>query len=570
MDDKVSEIRKLNNIVEVISGYIPLVKKGKNFFGVCPFHDDTNPSMSVSEDKQIYKCFSCGASGNVFNFVMDYEKVDFKTALNILGDRVGIKTNNVITNNKNDKYIQMYDIAAKLYQNNINTSLGNEAISYLEKRSINKELIKEFRIGLSLLDKNNLTNILLKKNYTKKEMEDLGLGNGSTDLFINRIMFPLFNLNGEVVAFSGRIYNTKSDSKYINTKETKIFKKGELLYNYHKARDFVRKEKVLVIVEGFMDVIRLYTIGIKNVVALMGTALTKEQTTLIKRASNNIIICLDGDSAGQKATFAVGEELEKNGLNVKVITLKENKDPDEFILKYGKDEFLSLYNNPKDYIEFKTNYLKKDEDLTTIEGKSIYINKVLADIAKQTDLIKQELMLDKLSKEFEINIEILKNKLQNLMKYSKIEALKKEETHVNKNIDKYTKATYRILYSMLNSYDAVKTYIKKLNYLPLKEARYLANDIIYYYKMHGTLILADFISTLYDKPDLKKLLDYILNIEIEDSNNYDIDEYIKVIDGYNKNQEIKRLKEKMKDEPDVLKKASIAEEIRKLKIGVES
>ena len=393
MDDKILEIRKLNNIVEVISGYLPLVKKGKNYFGVCPFHDDTNPSMSVSEEKQIYKCFSCGASGNVFNFVMDYEKVDFKTALSILGKRVGIEVGNYKKLNVSDKFIDMYSIACKLYQNNINTDLGKEALSYLNSRGINKELIKEFKIGLSLLDKYNLTNILLKKDYTKKEMETYGLGNGDSDLFINRIMFPLFDLNGNVVAFSGRIYNSKSESKYINTKETKIFKKGNLLYNYHRAREFVREAKTLVIVEGFMDVIRLYSIGVKNVVALMGTALTKEQITLIKRASNNIIICLDGDGAGKKACFGVGEALEKEGLNVKVISLKENLDPDEFVIKYGKEAFLSLYNSPIMYSEFKINYLKEGQDLSSIEGKTNYINTILKDIAVEPDIIKQEFML---------------------------------------------------------------------------------------------------------------------------------------------------------------------------------
>ncbi len=570
MDDKILEIRKLNNIVEVISGYLPLVKKGKNYFGVCPFHDDTNPSMSVSEEKQIYKCFSCGASGNVFNFVMDYEKVDFKTALSILGKRVGIEVGNYKKLNVSDKFIDMYSIACKLYQNNINTDLGKEALSYLNSRGINKELIKEFKIGLSLLDKYNLTNILLKKDYTKKEMETYGLGNGDSDLFINRIMFPLFDLNGNVVAFSGRIYNSKSESKYINTKETKIFKKGNLLYNYHRAREFVREAKTLVIVEGFMDVIRLYSIGVKNVVALMGTALTKEQITLIKRASNNIIICLDGDGAGKKACFGVGEALEKEGLNVKVISLKENLDPDEFVIKYGKEAFLSLYNSPIMYSEFKINYLKEGQDLSSIEGKTNYINTILKDIAVEPDIIKQEFMLEKISKEFEINIEILKNKLQNLMNYSKIETLKKEEPAKKKSIDKYTKATYMILYLMLISYDNVKTYVNKINYLPIDVARYLANDIIYYYKTNGSLVLADFISTLYDKPDLKKLLDQVLEVEDSNFNDSDINSYIEVIKGYNKDQEIKRLKKDMSLEPDTYKKALIAEEIRKLKMGVES
>jgi len=195
MDNKINEIRSANDIVEVISSYIPLTKKGKNFFGVCPFHDDTNPSMSVSEDKQIYKCFSCGASGNVFNFVMDY--------------------------------------AVMLYRNNLDSILGKEAKEYLKKRQIEEEVIKHFKIGLSTTKRDDLTKILTQKGYTLKELDTYGLGNGTSDLYINRIMFPLFDIGGKPVGFSGRIYNTTSDSKYMNTKETPIFKKGEILYNYY-------------------------------------------------------------------------------------------------------------------------------------------------------------------------------------------------------------------------------------------------------------------------------------------------------------------------------------------------
>ena len=223
MDGKINEVRSANDIVDVISSYIPLEKKGKNFFGVCPFHDDSNPSMSVSKDKQIYKCFSCGASGNVFNFVMDYEHVDFKEALSILAKKAGITLNNVnlkSKENKYDKYYKMYEITLKLYQNNLNSNLGSSAKEYLHKRGITDELIKKFKIGLATTSKDNLTKILNSKDYTNKEIELYGLGTGTNDLYINRIMFPLFDVSNNIVGFSGRIYNTNSSSKYINSKET--------------------------------------------------------------------------------------------------------------------------------------------------------------------------------------------------------------------------------------------------------------------------------------------------------------------------------------------------------------
>lgn len=566
-DEKIKEIRNAVDIVSVISSYIPLVKKGKNYFGVCPFHDDTNPSMSVSSEKQIYKCFSCGASGNVFNFVMDYEKVDFKEALNILSKISGIPLDKTYVSKprKYEKFYKIYDLSCKYYQNNLSCEDGTFAKDYLYQRKIDDELIKVFKIGLSKTG-NNLTELLTKKDYSMKELELIGLASNNRDLYQNRIMFPLFNITGEVVGFSGRIYNGKSDSKYINTKETPIFKKGELLYNYHLAKEEARKEKKLIIVEGFMDVIRLYSVGIKNVVALMGTALTKEQITLIKRVSNNIIISLDGDSPGKKACYNVGEALEEAGFDVSVITLKENLDPDEFIIKYGKEEYQKLLDNPYSYNEFKVNYLKEGKDLTKIEDQTMYINNVLESLKNEEDEIKVELILKKITLEFGIDIDILRKKLQNIKKCSKIEAFKKVEVKkVSK--DKYQKATYGILYYMLYNKECRKIYEKQLNYLPDETSRYLANEIIYMFKQDDNLLLADFITTLTDKPELKKLLDEVLNYEQDLSNLGCFNEYITDIYGYNKNQEIKRLKDLMKKEVDPEKQALLAEKIRLVKIG---
>lgn len=566
-NDLVKEIRNSVDIVSVISSYIPLVKKGKNYFGVCPFHDDTNPSMSVSSDKQIYKCFSCGASGNVFNFVMDYEKVDFKEALKILGNICGIKVNNYESSKprQNERYYKIYDLACKFYQNNLSTKDGNQAKVYLHNRGINDELIKTFKIGLALNNK-SLTDVLINNNYNFKDLEVIGLGYNHKDLYINRIMFPLYNITGEVVGFSGRIYNTKSDSKYINTKETPIFKKGELLYNYHLAKEEARHEKKLILVEGFMDVIRLYSIGIKNVVALMGTALTKEQITLIKRVSNNIVICLDGDGPGKKACYNVGNDLLKEGLNISVISLKENLDPDEFILKYGEKEYKSLLENPLNFNEFKINYLKEGKDLTKVEDQTSYINTVLESLKNEEDIIKIELILKKISLEFAINVDILRNKLQNIKKCSKIETFKKVEVKEEK-IDKYQKSSYGILYYMLHVKECRKIFEKQLNYLPEQNERYLANEIIYQFKQDDNLKLADFITTLNDKPPLKKLLDEVL-LQEQDLSNMDLfNEYMSVVCGYSKNQEIKRLKSLMEKETNPEKKCLLAEKIRLIKLG---
>lgn len=570
MDNKLVEIRNANDIVEVISGYLPLTKRGKNYFGVCPFHDDTNPSMSVSSDKQIYKCFSCGASGNVFNFVMDYEKVDFKEAVSILAKRAGISLGSSALfkrSNKFDRYYEMYEVALKLYQNNINSAFGEAAINYLNERGISKELIKEFKIGLSL-NKDSLSMVLVNKGYTNAEIERFGLGSGVHDLYINRIMFPLFDTNNRPVGFSGRIYNNSNNSKYINTKETPIFIKGDLLYNYYNCKEYVRHEKKLIIVEGFMDVIRLYSIGIRNVVALMGTSLTKNQISLIKRVTSNVYLCLDGDSAGRSAMNSIGEVLASSGFSVSVINLDGGYDPDEFILKYGENRFRSLYENAISFSEYKIIYMKEGIDLNDLDQKTNYINEVLKEVKSEDDLIKQEFMLKRIALEFDIDINILKNNLKNIQKCSKIKALSKSPIKVVK-INKYDKATYNIIYTMMCNYEACKYFEKKLNFLPRREERYLSNEIIHAYKVDGKLVLADFITKLSDKPELFGVLQTVLSNVYEESSFEAFKDYITVIRDYNKDQSIKRLKSLMSEESDPVKQAEYLEKIRLVKMESE-
>ncbi|MDO4369121.1 MAG: DNA primase [bacterium] len=570
MDNKLVEIRNSNDIVEVISEYLPLTKRGKNYFGVCPFHDDTNPSMSVSSDKQIYKCFSCGASGNVFNFVMDYEKVDFKEAVSILAKRAGISLGSSALfkrSNKFDRYYEMYEVALKLYQNNINSAFGEAAINYLNERGISKELIKEFKIGLSL-NKDSLSMVLVNKGYTNVEIERFGLGSGVHDLYINRIMFPLFDTSNRPVGFSGRIYNNSNNSKYINTKETPIFIKGDLLYNYYNCKEYVRHEKKLIIVEGFMDVIRLYSIGIRNVVALMGTSLTKNQIALIKRVTSNVYLCLDGDSAGRSAMNSIGEVLASSGFSVSVINLDGGYDPDEFILKYGENRFRGLYENAISFSEYKIIYMKEGIDLNDLDQKTNYINEVLKEVKSEDDLIKQEFMLKRIALEFDIDINILKNNLKNIQKCSKIKALSKSPVKVVK-INKYDKATYNIIYTMMCNYEACKYFEKRLNFLPRREERYLSNEIIHAYKVDGKLVLADFITKLSDKPELFGVLQTVLSNVYEESSFEAFKDYITVIRDYNKDQSIKRLKSLMSEESDPVKQAEYLEKIRLVKMESE-
>ena len=289
--EEINQIRSSVDIVDVISNYLPLTQKGKNYFGVCPFHDDHSPSMSVSKEKQIYTCFSCGATGNVFKFLMDYENITFPEAIQKVANQAGISVDlHIKSHQVNQTYQKLYDIydyTLKCYQNHLNTESGQVAKEYLKDRNISEEIIKEFQIGLSFQKRDQLTKMLLRKDYSNQALLRSGIviqnEYGYADIYYDRIMFPLYDMMGRVVGFSGRVYHGEKEFKYVNTKETEIFKKGELLYNYHRSKDIARQKNQVIVMEGFMDVIRAYTIGVQNTVATMGTAVTKQQALSLKK-----------------------------------------------------------------------------------------------------------------------------------------------------------------------------------------------------------------------------------------------------------------------------------------------
>ena len=570
-NDLANTIRSKVDIVDIIGERIPLVAKGKNFFGVCPFHDDTNPSMSVSREKQIYTCFSCHATGNVYTFLMNYEHIDFKEALKYLGDRVGINTGNVKVTKKTTKYDKLYDaynLSLKYYQNNLNSSLGKVAKKYLSERKIDESLIKEFEIGLSLDSKDDLTKLLTGKDYDLVTLNRIGLSSDNHDIYNNRIMFPLYDISGRVVGFSGRIYNKEDSSKYINTKETDIFKKGEMLYHYHIAREECRVKKAVIIMEGFMDVIRATSIGIKNTVALMGTALTKEQINLIKRLSNNIILCLDGDDAGQNATLSIGNHLLEQGIETKVVVLPNPDDPDSFILKNGKERFQGLLENAINFSDYKMQRLREHVNFSSDEEKANYINKVIEETSKINDPIRVEVILKRLAKEFDIGYNTVEMRYNSLIKNThQKEKVKIPQKKVTKK-NKYTKAFEQIIYFMLNN-DWIITQVERERLIfPNEVMRSACSEIIYYYQKYGSINVADFYTYIQDKENIALLINNILASDyIETTNKDELFLYFKVAKEYIKNQEIQRLTGLMKKEVDPLEQAKIVEKIRKLRLG---
>lgn len=570
--DLIQEIRSKLDIVDVVSSYIPLTKQGKNFFGVCPFHDDNHPSMSVSREKQIYRCFSCGASGNVFTFVQNYEQISFRETLALLAKQAGVElTGNFKVSEKKSKYdhfYQIYDLSMRVYQNNMMSNIGLSAKKYLKERGITDSIIKEFGIGLAGGTSDQLTKLLEKKGYLVKDLNAIGLSIQERDIYQDRIMFPLFDTYGKCVGFSGRRYLNEEGSKYINTKETPIFIKGNTLYNYHRAREHVRLKKQVLVMEGFMDVIRSSTADVKNVVALMGTAMTHEQVLLLKRLSNDIVLCFDGDDAGRHATIVNGEELDKNGFSVRVVELSGGDDPDTYILKYGAESFQNLVQSAITYHDFRIKNLKNGKNLNSDEEKAEYVHEVLKEASQIKDEIRREIILKNLAIEFHLSYNTLDKKLTELLQEKDISPTK-EMIPVKKSLkDKYFVAPRAVLYYMMQKKEVLDYYNQENIFFPEEKFRTFASEISYFSKKCGIMSLADFYTYLSDKEELLSLLHEIMELNLEDDIPFEaVLDYIQVMEKDYKNREIKRLKEMIRMSPDLNEKAMLSERVRSLRIG---
>ena len=563
-EETISKIRKENNIVDVIGDYLPLVKRGKNYFAVCPFHDDHSPSMSISEEKQIYRCFVCGASGNVISFVKDYEKVDFKEALEILGKRAGINLNidkKEITSPYKEFY-DIYNISKEYYKNNLNSKDGESAREYLNNRKLNKETIDYFDIGLSL--DGGLCKGLSNK-YDKNKLVQLGLCNSEIkDLFHNRIMFTIKDNNGNTVAFSGRKYTNIDEPKYINSKETVIFKKGNILYNFCNSKDYIRKQKEIIISEGFMEVIRLHTIGIDNTVALMGTSFTNEHLNIIKNLKCKVILNLDQDDAGKTATIAIGDTLIKNGIDPTVIIFSKYKDADELISSEGKESFVNAYNRRVNFIDFKLDYLKKNKDLNNAEDLTKYIKDSINAIDLIDDDILRELKIKELSNKYGIDEDIIRSKITNTTVIERKEIPKVVKKNIRYN--KYDISEIRLLYLMMNNPELIKYYENNLGYMNDKERKRFANEIIKFKNKNKIFDLGDFICYTMQVKELDEVFKSVMEYNNIDSYTMEeVDDYIITIKQKKVNEQIDLLREKMKNTIDINEKKELASKIENIK-----
>ena len=572
-DNEIEQIRKSANIIDIISSYIPLTQKGKNYFGVCPFHEDHSPSMSVSEEKQIYKCFSCGAAGNVFTFVSEYENVKFLEAVKIVADKCGIPFHGTITKERpkvNKEEDEIMSIALKFYQNNLQSTEGKAAKEYLKKRALDETVIKEFDLGLALGGNVSLNKLLLSKKYSTDTLIKLGLVNEHdgyiNDIFKYRIMFPIHDLDGNVVGFTGRIYENNDQAKYINSKESVIFKKGQILFNYHRAKSEIKRKKEVILVEGNMDAIRMYSSGIKNVLALMGTSLTKEQVSIIKSLRANIILMFDNDNAGEIATYQNGTILEEAGLNPQIVRISGPKDPDEYIIKNGAHALMENIRSPISFLDFKLKYFKKDKDLSKVDDLANYIKEIIKDLKNLPDELTRELTLKRISEDYDVSLDLLHSEL------AKLNVKKANESPPKKlakmKFSKYDKACQNILYFMMNDGKFVEKFKKELGYFDEKKYRSLANEIIYFYETNKNIELSSFISFISTK-------DYIVDDAMEiikgnkaiDLEMNAFEEFINVAKNEMVKLEIKDLKNKIANSMDVSEELELAQKLLNLKKG---
>lgn len=562
-DEQINQIRQRSDIVDIISNYIPLIKKGRNYFGVCPFHDDTNPSLSVSPEKQIYKCFSCGAGGNVFTFLMDYESIPFLESVKKISNIVGLPINiNLVKTEKNNEIHQMYNLAEKFYQNNLQSKFGEGALEYLKKRNISEKIISHFNIGLAL-ENHSLFSLLKKKEYNHKDMLQSGLiEEGDYDVFKNRIIFPIKDFNGKTVAFSGRAIDDNQNPKYINTKETIIFRKGDLLYNYHEAKEESRISKKIIVLEGFIDVISLYANGIKNTIATMGTALTKEQVKLIKRLNSEVIIMFDGDEAGIKASLTCADELIKVGVTPKIVCLEDKLDPDDYINQNGILKLNQKLENPTNVLDFKINYFKKNKDLTDTVQLAEYINIMIKQLEQIDDEVLREITIKKLSNDSNLDYDFLKNKL----KPKPVIKIEKPKPNINYS----NLAEKHLIYYMLKSPSVISIYKKRVKFMPTHEYRIIALEISAYYDKYKSIEIADIFSSISKNENIKHALNEVLSLDLKEKYSIEeIEDYINAIEYCFKKKEMEKLKEKLREANDKFEKMKIAEEIRLLKVEEE-
>jgi DNA primase len=424
-DEKIDEVRNANDIVEVISAYVHLKKRGKNFLGLCPFHSEKTPSFTVSAEKQMYHCFGCGKGGNIFTFLMEMDKVSFVEAVRSLASKSGItipEESRPMTEEQTE-YENYYAVCRyagmHFFKNLTESEEGKEALQYFYKRGFTDETIRTFGLGYAMNSWDALVNQARTEGFQSDDIAKVGLArvrdDGSLyDYFRGRAMFPIFSTQGRVIGFGARKMREDDTiaGKYINSPETPIYNKSRVLYGLFHSKDSIRQEDDALMVEGYADLISLYQAGIKNVVASSGTALTEEQLTLIGRYSKNLTLVYDADTAGSSATVRGIDLALEHALNVRIVELPEGDDPDSFVQKYGGNEFKERLSHAISFIEFRAKQFQRTGAFTTAEGKTQAVRSLVQSIAKMKDELKRNFYVKELAAKYDVYESVLFHELE--------------------------------------------------------------------------------------------------------------------------------------------------------------
>ena len=428
-EQSIEKIRSVADIYDIISSYVELKKRGRNFFGLCPFHGEKTPSFSVNTEKQIYKCFGCGEGGSSIDFIMQKHNYDFVEALTYLADKYSIDLEISGSNNKamgvRSEILEMNKYTSQMYYNNLLDSQNKNILNHLNQRGFSNETIKDFELGLSFNKWDTLLKKIQNKNYQTQSMKASGLfsdgKHGYIDRFRNRIMFTIHDSIGNPIAFAGRAIQKEENAKYINSTETPVYNKSKVLYGLHQTKDHISKSNNAIIVEGYFDFLQLFQSGIKNIVAVSGTSFTDGHAQMLKRLTKNAKIAYDGDSAGIAAAIRAGYVLLKNGLNPSIIEMPDGKDPDDWILNEGIEPFIKSSNNSISLMKFSLSKFKKESD----DNIASFINDTILELSQIDDSVIAEIHLKELAEITQISFESIMQNFESIVdKKNKIQQTK--------------------------------------------------------------------------------------------------------------------------------------------------
>lgn len=596
-EETIDEIKKANDIVDVIGEYVSLKKQGRNYFGLCPFHGEKTPSFSVTQDKQIFHCFGCGKGGNVLTFLMEIEGFTFYQAIQQLAVKSGHELPESMEQQSDQKInqedqagLKAYEWLTKLYHHLLrHTKEGKEAYRYLQERGFTDEVIDAFQLGYSPQSREVIVQFLEKKGFHPQQMVKAGVltandQNQISDRFRGRVIFPIRNHLGKSIGFGGRTI-TDQEPKYLNSPESSLFQKGKLLYNFDLARGAIRKQGQAILFEGYMDVLAAHQAGILHGVATLGTSITEQQARLLKRYVESVIICYDGDRAGLAASYKAAKLMQHVGCMVKVANIPDGLDPDSYIKKYGTDRFQQeVLDASNTYMTFLMEYMKKDFNLH-LEGDRIqYIEKVIAEIATIKRPMEQEHYAKELANQFNLSLDTILQEISLHRKKLGIQDNQKATSHTknteiykrkNKLLPAFHNAEKQLIAYMLYDSSIAEKVKEELGASFTVDAHKIIVTHLYAYYEAGYLSdISHFIERVMDQSIKNRVVEIAMEPTHSDISDKEIHDYIRIIRAEQEDKvTIRVLKEEQKKaeiQQDYVKAAQIGMEIMEIQKNLKN